>query len=200
MVTLQDLIGPLRVDIDSLIPRESPYSYQGPDGPWDEEEVQLAFANATVIHVGAVDQTRSSTFFNLGNASPMSPLGTMGALGSMGAFPEILPSTGEFSTLTVTKAGLLNRKDDLLEGGKKSSNRKWKPWSVCLTGSQLLFFRDGALANGLLSSSDRHVNFDETALLKPDEVLSVKDAIAMFDRSYSKVCRFRTSLYTIRSQ
>jgi hypothetical protein len=40
----------------------------------------------------------------------------------------------------MTKVGLLTRKDDLLEGGKRGNWRKWKQWTVILTGSQLLFF------------------------------------------------------------
>lgn len=44
------------------------------------------------------------------------------------------------STLKITKVGLLSRKEDLAEGGKKAASRKWRGWSVVLTGSQLLFF------------------------------------------------------------
>jgi len=104
----------------------------------------------------------------------------------VGALPEI--SGGEVSTLRVTKVGILNRKDDFLEGGKKSSNRRWRPWSVILTGSQLLLFRDPAWATGLLAqteSPDAQSVFPPP-VFKPDELLSVKDAIAVFDRSYTK--------------
>lgn len=41
--------------------------------------------------------------------------------------------------LRITKVGLLSRKEDVLDG-KKASSRKWKTYSVVLTGSQLLFF------------------------------------------------------------
>lgn len=44
------------------------------------------------------------------------------------------------SSLKITKVGLLSRKEDLVEGGKKAPSRKWRGWSVVLTGSQLLFF------------------------------------------------------------
>lgn len=44
------------------------------------------------------------------------------------------------SNLKITKVGLLSRKEDLAEGGKKAASRKWKAWTVVLTGSQLLFF------------------------------------------------------------
>mgnify|MGYP002718776048 FL=1 len=44
------------------------------------------------------------------------------------------------SSLKITKVGLLSRKEDLVEGGRKAPSRKWRGWSVVLTGSQLLFF------------------------------------------------------------
>lgn len=44
------------------------------------------------------------------------------------------------SSLKIAKIGVLSRKEDLTEGGRKSASRKWKGWSVVLTASQLLFF------------------------------------------------------------
>ncbi|KAJ7456682.1 hypothetical protein FB451DRAFT_1276828 [Mycena latifolia] len=174
-----NMLGPLRVDVDAYVPRENPYSFEGTAGPWDEQDLQLAFAKANVIEVGATNSTRIPPLLSLGPGLPLSP---------MAGFPDVIPPSGEVSTLRVTKVGILNRKDDVLEGGKKSSNRKWKPWSVILTGSQLLLFRDPAWATGLLSqadSPDAQFIFPQT-VFKPDELLSVKDAIAVFDRSYTK--------------
>ena len=87
--------------------------------------------------------------------------------------------------------------DDLHEEGKKASNRKWKSWSVVLTGSQLIFIKEptwalsladhigqlaavGALTPGYLLSP-RFNNF------KPDEVFSLSSAVAIHDRAYDKV-------------
>lgn len=84
--------------------------------------------------------------------------------------------------------------EDLTEGGKKATNRKWKEWSVILTGSQILFFRDPAWALGLIAqaeSSGGQVLSPHVSLLKPDELLSVKDAIAVHDITYAKVSAFR---------
>ncbi|KAJ7630641.1 hypothetical protein FB45DRAFT_916156 [Roridomyces roridus] len=165
-----NLLGPLRVDVDAYVPRENPYSFQGTAGSWDEQDLRLAFANANVIEVGSpATSIRVTTLLSLGpggvgGALPQAPL-------PMG-LPESPPvSPREASTLRVTKVGILNRKDDVLEGGKKSSNRKWKPWSVILTGSQLLLFRDPAWAAGLVSQAH-----------SPD----AQDAIAIVDRSYTK--------------
>ncbi|KAJ7130053.1 hypothetical protein C8R43DRAFT_1025590 [Mycena crocata] len=176
-----NMLGPLRVDVDAYVPRENPYSFQGTAGPWDEQDLQLAFAKANVIEVGAANSVRVATLLSLG------PGGST-PLTSMAGFPEMTPPSGEVSTLRVTKVGILNRKDVVLEGGKKSSNRKWKPWSVILTGSQLLLFRDPAWAAGFIAqaeSPDAQFIFPQT-VFKPDELLSVKDAIAVFDRTYTK--------------
>jgi hypothetical protein len=110
--------------------------------------------------------------------------------GPTGALGDFFPSTGEIWTLKVAKVSLLDRKDDIVEGGKKATNRKWKTWSIILTGSQLLFFRDPSWATSLLAQSkspDGHVIIPQASLFKPDELLSVKDAIAVFDKSYTKV-------------
>ncbi|KAJ7655122.1 hypothetical protein DFH06DRAFT_1201661 [Mycena polygramma] len=178
-----NMLGPLRVDVEAYVPRENPYSFQGTAGPWDEQDLLLAFAKANVIEVGAVTSLRVTTLLSLGpgGSATLSP-------NPMAGFPEVPPPSGDVSTLRVTKVGILNRKDDVLEGGKKSSNRKWRPWSVILTGSQLLLFRDPAWAAGLIAqteSPDTQPAFPQ-AVFKPDELLSVKDAIAVFDRSYTK--------------
>ncbi|KAJ7900023.1 hypothetical protein B0H14DRAFT_2671934 [Mycena olivaceomarginata] len=178
-------LAPLRVDVDAYVPRENPYSFQGTAGPWDEQDLQMAFAKANVIEVGAATTFRVTTLLSLGPGVG-APLGPMGAFPDTGALPEV--GNGEVLNLRVTKVGILNRKDDFLEGGRKSSNRKWRPWSVILTGSQLLLFRDPAWAAGLLAqaeSPDAQSTFPQ-AIFKPDELLSVKDAIAVFDRSYAK--------------
>lgn len=97
----------------------------------------------------------------------------------------------------------LTSEDDLIEGGKKAGNRKWKSWSVILTGSQLLFFKDPTWALSLLDqarssqldgTSPGQLLFPRMTTFKPDEVFSVKNSIAIFDRSYSKVCHARFGL------
>ncbi|KAG5644739.1 hypothetical protein DXG03_007868 [Asterophora parasitica] len=178
-----DLLGPLRVNVEAFVPKESPYSYEGTAGPWDEAQLQLSFAKASQIEVGASTEA-SRAFFNLGiGGVPVSPLGNIGPPTT----PLSASATGDVWTLKLTKVGLLNRKDDVLERGKKASNRKWRQWSVVLTGSQLLFFRDHSWASSLLSAqSDGQTVFPQSVLFKPDELLSVKDAIAVYDKSYTK--------------
>ncbi|KAF7966779.1 hypothetical protein HWV62_37033 [Athelia sp. TMB] len=178
-----NLLDPLRVSVEDVIPLESPYSYTGTKPLWDEEELHQAFARATIIEIGASDVQRGHSHLFGGMAvMPNPPMG-------VNALPEYYPATGEVLTLKITKFGLLNRKDDVLEGGRRANNRKWKPWSVILTGSQLLLFRDPAWATTLLvkpETPDGQLLFPQTSLFKPDELLSVKDSIAVYDKSYAK--------------
>lgn len=175
---------------------ESPFSYEGTSGPWNEEELRRAFAKAGVIEVGGMDDRRLTTspFFSMpgvGVTTPVSAPGPAMALSTTaaGALPVVSPMmpARDVWTLKVTKAGLLQRKDDTAEGGRRAGNRKWREWSVILTGSQLLFFRDAAWAASILAQMDHPEAEAPASLLRPDELVSVKDAIAVYDRTYNRV-------------
>lgn len=59
-----------------------------------------------------------------------------------------------------------------------------------LTGSQLLFFREASWALLASSTTDNTGSADsvaQTSSLKPEEVVSLKDAVALYDVSYGKV-------------
>jgi hypothetical protein len=63
-------------------------------------------------------------------------------------------------------------------------------WSVILTSSQLLFFRDRTWAISLgeqMGYRDGRILVPPVSLLKPDEVFPLKDSVALYDRSYDKV-------------
>ena len=179
--TAQDLLGPLRVDVERYIPLENPFTYEGTNGPWDEQELHCAFVKARVIEIDLPITDRPSTIFSL------SPSDNLGApVSNFNDLPYIPSSKGKTWYLKITKCGLLNRKDDTSEGGKKNMNRKWKSWSVVLTGSQLLFFRDTTSTLQTLST-DISTHPQPTTILRPDELFSLKDSIAVYDRSYTKV-------------
>ncbi|KAG6845991.1 hypothetical protein H0H87_011039 [Tephrocybe sp. NHM501043] len=179
-----NLLGPLRIDIRATIPMENPFSYEGTAGPWEEARLRQMFAKAYRIEVSAPPDTgRISPFFSKGVIGGLaSPPGNSGLMNPIPSAP-----IGDVWTLKLTKVGILHRKDDVLEGGKKAANRKWKPWSVFLTGSQLLFFRDPSWATSFHPSSlDGHSLKFQSALFRPDELLSLRGAIAMFDKSYTR--------------
>ncbi|KAF7310669.1 Sec7 domain protein [Mycena chlorophos] len=172
-----NLLDPLRVDVDSLVPRENPFSFTGTAGPWSESELRVAFTHPASIEIPAANP-RVSTF-------SVSPNGPVALTPNSTNFPDIAQLS---SILSVTKVGYLNKKDDLLEGGKKSANRKWRPWSVILSGSQLHFFRDPALASTIafqLQDADGVVALPHP-IAAPEERLAVHDLVAVHDRSYKK--------------
>jgi hypothetical protein len=94
--------------------------------------------------------------------------------------------------------------DDTIEGGKRAVNRKWKELSVVLTATQLLFFRDLNFAlqlRDLAPGGEFHDPNIQASLLNPDEVVSLYEAIAVMDTTYTKVrsellsCRGTVSKY-----
>lgn len=171
------LLDSLRVNVEQYIPLDNPYCWKGISGSWNNDELWSAFDQGDTIEISCFERNRlPSGLFGIGTPSP-SLMGT-------NALPGFLPPQKETWRLKLSKVSVLNRKDEILEGGKKPSNRKWKLFSVALTTSQVLLFRDPSWAAPFLSSSDYSRKL--TIHCKPDEVLSVKDAVAVFDRSYQK--------------
>ncbi|THH34105.1 hypothetical protein EUX98_g16 [Antrodiella citrinella] len=179
-----NLLDELRVQVQSFVPMSSPYVYRGTSGPWNEDELLHAFAMATVIEVRAPDAGYyPSPWFSLGVSGGPGPMTISGGLSPS------YPSGPELFSLKVTKVGLLMRKDDIVEGGRRAINRKWKEWSVLLTGSQLLLSRDPTWAGLIQARADPangELSLPQSLIPKPDELLTVKDAVAVFDKSYTK--------------
>ncbi|KAG1894822.1 uncharacterized protein F5891DRAFT_702286 [Suillus fuscotomentosus] len=180
------LLDSLRVNVEQHIPIDNPYCWKGTSGSWNNDELWSAFDQGDTIEITCFEHNRlPSGLFGLNVPSP-SLMGT-------NALPGFLPPQKETWRLKLSKVSVLNRKDEILEGGKKPSSRKWKPFGVALTTSQVLLFRDPSWAATFLSSSD--CSNQSTIHCKPDEVLSVKDALAVFDRSYQKYSNtFRLAL------
>ncbi|KAI0724444.1 hypothetical protein C8T65DRAFT_734068 [Cerioporus squamosus] len=182
----RNLLNELRVDVHALVPPESPYFYQGTAGPWNEDELQRAFALATMVEVvGMETRYLASPWFNMSVAGGPSPM----FQSSLAALPPLPPASGGVFVIKVTKVGLLLRKEDIIEGGRRALSRKWREWCVLLTGSQLLFFRDTTWAGTIQTQVERtngQVLLPHTSLPQPDEMVSVRDTIAVFDKSYTK--------------
>lgn len=181
----QNQLDSLRVDVESYIPLRNPFSYQGTAGSWNEAELRRSFARAEPIEVDNMDSRRASTlpFFSMNVVGAPGP--SISNFAPMSSEPEGI--TFDSVTLKVTKAGILSRKDDLLGGGKRAASRKWREWSFILTGSQLLCYRDSAIALELIADSyTSSSEFRPSQYAKPDETLSLKDAIAVYDASYHR--------------
>ncbi|GAA6053374.1 hypothetical protein NBRC10513_007240 [Rhodotorula toruloides] len=212
-----------RVDVESHIPSKSPFSFSGTTSFFDTTSLHSLFARAPVLQIQnrpRTSRSNSSTFASTAPYSlplPSPPVTTVPlppspdpALAGSPLTPTV--SNGTFiadapkkkdrppiSSLKITKVGLLSRKEDLAEGGKKAASRKWRGWSVVLTGSQLLFFKDPNFAASLQQSlraaaqdstprpNDSSVlSFTYPGSFKPDAVLSLANTAAIYDATYSK--------------
>lgn len=198
------MLDSLRIDVESHIPLRNPFSYQGTAGSWNEAELRRSFARADIVTVDAADVRKSSSlpFFAMSAGGPPGPIVATTIPGAVEAEGPLT----DFSLLKITKVGVLNRKgmslsslshiikahedaEDLLGGGKRAMSRKWKEWSVILTGSQLIFYRDSSIALNLITTL-RDASGEALARYpspRPDEVVSMKDAVAVCDSSYGKV-------------
>lgn len=179
----QNLLDDLRVSIRPYIPLTSPYFYQGSNGPWNEDTLLRDFAMASVVEVASESRYAAPPWFGLNVGGGPSSIALVAA-------PSYASMAVEVTTLKVTKVGVLMRKDEMIEGGRKAGNRKWKEWSVLLTGSQLLFSRDpnwAALIQSRASAGNGVMAVQHGSMPRPDEMFSVKDAVAVFDRTYTKV-------------
>jgi hypothetical protein len=171
------------VDVEEHIPLENPYTYEGTSRPWNEH-IHETFSKAGTIKVGGAERRMSTSVFalNIGGFSNSYP--------NPNQISDHLYSPQHSSALKVAKAGLLNRRDITLDIGKRPKTGKWRSWSVILTSSQLLLFRDHMWATGLQEQMrDRNGRslVPPVPLRKPDEVLPLKDSVALRDRSYDKV-------------
>ena len=181
--TIQNLLGPLRVDVEEYIPLENPYSYEGTSRP-RHGDIHETFSKAVTIKVGGAERRMSTSVFTLnigGFASPY-PSPTQ--------ISDHLYSPQQVSALKVAKAGLLIRKDVTLDIGKRPKTGKWRSWSVILTSSQMLLFRDHVWATSLqeqMRDGNRRLLVPPVPFRKPDEVLPLKGSIALCDHSHDKV-------------
>ncbi|GAA6049100.1 hypothetical protein JCM3770_003886 [Rhodotorula araucariae] len=206
-----------KVDVESHIPPKSPFSFTGTTSFFDTTALHALFARAPILQIS--NRPRSSSKPQPAHVTavapyPLSPDPSSSAIPPHLAGSPLVPtvSNGTFiadppkkrdrppvSTLKITKIGLLSRKEDLGEGGKKAASRKWRGWTVILTGSQLLFFKDphfaGTLHRALEAAAaatepkpDDHqvLVFSWQNSFKPDAVLSLAHSAAIYDSSYSK--------------
>lgn len=192
----QGRLSQFHPSIEHVIPEDDPYSYTGTEGFLDVPTLARAYMSAPSIEIAA--QRRPSAgapSVSGGSGTWQGPEYSGNAIGgSSSARDADEPSV----TLRVFKVGIINRKDDVTDKGKKQS-RKWKACGMILSSSQLLFFRDLVWIDALhaqigeqLAAADpeerkqgilispRITNF------RPDGVLSLGDAIAVKDESYDK--------------
>ncbi|KAK4050285.1 hypothetical protein OIV83_003606 [Microbotryomycetes sp. JL201] len=187
----------LRLDIASVIPQRSPFSYTGTTSFFNATSLHRQFALAPVLQVTGRVLSKSSASSGRGS-SDLAGADLTPVPSNTTYVPVPRNQTdreGILASIKVTKIGTLNRKEDLAEGGRKSSSRKWKGWTVILTSSQLLFFKDAPtwatlllqeVANRPEKAGDQVQIFSIQAPFKPDAVLSLAHTAAIYDSTYSK--------------
>lgn len=170
------------MDVEEYITLENPYTYEG-TSRHGNEHTHETFSKASTIKVGGAERRMSTSVFalNLGSFSPYP---------NPNQASDHLYSPQQVSALKVAKAGLLNRRDITLDIGKRPKTGKWRSWGVILTSSQLLLFRDHMWATSVQEQMRDRTGrrlVPPVPLRRPDEVLPLKNSVALRDRSYDKV-------------
>lgn len=91
-------------------------------------------------------------------------------------------------TIRVTKAGIMDRKYDLVQGGKKATARSWRPFGVILSGSQIIFFGD-------ISAFQTYLDRDQTLGSSSDLLSKRNNSFPAFS-SISSMDQSSTSLHS----
>lgn len=194
----QGRLSELRIKVEKTIPKETPYLPNGAPEPWDEEELRKGFANAMVVRSGTEEYDHTRRHASAPTIAGHTSNGAM-LLTPFGVPPSsthLASSTTGEQRYKLTKVGILNRKDDLADGGNRvpSRGRKWRTCRVVLTGSSLLFFKNlgwhREIEEGGLLAEGGHALHG--ALQGADETISLNEAIAVIDATYTKVGSNRT--------
>lgn len=159
----------LRVDFADCDLDDDPISYSGTHTSLDFDNLRQQAITASSMDVDKPKQRRRS-------GATLLPGNKAGAVDR-----DETPTR-----LKLFKVGLLSRKEDLAEDGRKSVSRRWRSWSVILTGSQLLFLKDASWALVLLEQLESGT-LGRLQGFKPEEVLNLDGTVAVHDRSYNKV-------------
>ena len=160
------------------MPLANPYTFRGPIEDAGYEEIHEKFLRARSADLNMEASLVSPAFFNI--SSPMLPLSS---------FDDDAVPTYHGYVVKLVKVGILNRKDDTVEGGKRAIARKWKGWGAIVTHSHLLFYRDTAQVINIRRQFEESVDLPppRNVLTRPDEVWTLKNTVAILDKSYRKV-------------
>ncbi|KAK9767474.1 hypothetical protein K7432_002701 [Basidiobolus ranarum] len=168
MMSSQFAAAVLASKISLFEPDRAQYSYRGSQSVLREAFLRTAFK----LKVGGV-----KTYFQGSITSrPMSGFAITG--------PQ---DNGDFSILKCAKEGLVSRKCDLMDGGKRTTRRNWKELWMVLSGSQLIFFQDiNWFKNpGHRSQKGRHGSAYLASTPKPHSIISTENCICLIDKDYN---------------
>ncbi|KAI8369074.1 hypothetical protein BD560DRAFT_397943 [Blakeslea trispora] len=129
--------------LEQLMPAENSYSYKRTLKPIPIMEIHLSLLKAKSLCLAGV-KSRHDTSDQKNNNSTFN--------------------------VRVTKAGILDRKYDLLQGGKKATARGWRPLGVILSGSQIIFFADIVSYQQWLESEEEQPCSPASSIRSPTEL------------------------------
>ncbi|KAI8367231.1 hypothetical protein EDC96DRAFT_507371 [Choanephora cucurbitarum] len=144
--------------LEQLMPAENSYSYKRTLKPIPIMEIHLSLLKAKSLCLAGV-KSRQDTSDQSSNST---------------------------FQVRVTKAGILDRKYDLLQGGKKATARGWRPLGVILSGSQIIFFADLVAYQQWLETGSTHSVSNIPAYLRPVQIISLSYAVCICDEQYTK--------------
>ncbi|KAI8979477.1 hypothetical protein BDF20DRAFT_510115 [Mycotypha africana] len=112
------MLNDLGQKLERLMPAENSFSYKRSLKPIPIMELHFAILKAKTLCLSGV---KSKHYHYPHNSSS---------------------SNSNTYTIRVTKAAILERKYDLIQGGKRATARSWRSFGVILSGSQIIFFSD----------------------------------------------------------
>ncbi|KAG2173170.1 hypothetical protein INT43_004544, partial [Umbelopsis isabellina] len=120
----------LETTFEKLLPADNPYDFKG--NCIDIDVLRRSFSRAPSFMLAGVKTRQSS---NSENNKVTSDTGSM-----YSKVTNVYKDNGYM--VRVAQAGVLDRKYELMQGGKRATVRGWRPFGMILSGSQLIFFAD----------------------------------------------------------
>ncbi|KAH8552512.1 hypothetical protein BGW37DRAFT_489256 [Umbelopsis sp. PMI_123] len=123
----------LEANLERLLPSENPYDFKG--RYFDIDALRRAFTRAPSFTLSGV-KTKQIGSLSDGNSNKS----TNDSSSIYSKVASVYKDNGYM--VRVAQAGVLDRKYELMHGGKRANVRGWRPFGMILSGSQLIFFAD----------------------------------------------------------
>lgn len=173
LLILDNKLEVLRPPLKDVMETEDSYKSTGTAAHFDIPELYRTFVRSSVLQIVSA-RSRPDAFMS--QATIHNPAEAQAGLVS----------------IKVAKVGLLWRKNPK----KKKTSSPWQEWGTILTDSKLYFFRDVGWIKKLISQQDNHAKGGSKAGslifkppvtdFKPDALISVDDAVALYDSTYKR--------------
>lgn len=118
--------------LEKILPAENPYDFKA--NFIDIDALRRAFSRAPTFMLSGVKTKQSSS--SIDNNKPVADTSSI--------YSKVTSVYGKDNgyMVRVAQAGILDRKYEQMQGGKRANVRGWRPFGMILSGSQLIFFAD----------------------------------------------------------